>query len=515
MLKGLKRVLGLDPNERALKRYRQIADDINGLEPEYSAKSDEDLRSLVADFKRRANEGESLDNLLVEVFALVREVSRRTLGLRHFDVQLMGGMALHEGKITEMKTGEGKTLVATLAVVLNALSGNGVHVVTVNDYLAKRDAEWMGPIYRFLGLSVKCIYAYMDQEERKEAYLSDVTYGTNSEFGFDYLRDNMAVAKDQLVQRGHHFCIVDEVDSILIDEARTPLIISGPSEDNVEMYTTADQIARQLKEGRDFEKDEKERNVAFTEDGIARCENLLKMPGLFSDAANSDLAHRIVQAVKAHVLFQKDVHYVVKDGEIIIVDEFTGRLMFGRRYSDGLHQAIEAKEKVRVGRESQTLATITLQNYFRMYRKLAGMTGTAVTESEEFKEIYGLDVIVVPTNKPMVRSDFPDVIYRTSLEKFHAVAEEVEETYGNGQPVLVGTTSIENSERISKLLKARKIPHQVLNAKYHEKEAQIVAQAGRFGAVTVATNMAGRGTDIVLGGNPDFLAKETLRKEGN
>ncbi|WP_286952643.1 MULTISPECIES: preprotein translocase subunit SecA [Aminobacterium] len=515
MLKGLKRVLGLDPNERALKRYRQIADDINGLEPEYSAKSDEDLRSLVADFKRRANEGESLDNLLVEVFALVREVSRRTLGLRHFDVQLMGGMALHEGKITEMKTGEGKTLVATLAVVLNALSGNGVHVVTVNDYLAKRDAEWMGPIYRFLGLSVKCIYAYMDQEERKEAYLSDVTYGTNSEFGFDYLRDNMAVAKDQLVQRGHHFCIVDEVDSILIDEARTPLIISGPSEDNVEMYTTADQIARQLKEARDFEKDEKERNVAFTEDGIARCENLLKMPGLFSDAANSDLAHRIVQAVKAHVLFQKDVHYVVKDGEIIIVDEFTGRLMFGRRYSDGLHQAIEAKEKVRVGRESQTLATITLQNYFRMYRKLAGMTGTAVTESEEFKEIYGLDVIVVPTNKPMVRSDFPDVIYRTSLEKFHAVAEEVEETYGNGQPVLVGTTSIENSERISKLLKARKIPHQVLNAKYHEKEAQIVAQAGRFGAVTVATNMAGRGTDIVLGGNPDFLAKETLRKEGN
>ncbi|WMI72031.1 preprotein translocase subunit SecA [Aminobacterium sp. MB27-C1] len=515
MFNGLKRVLGLDPNERALKRYRQIVDDINELEAEMTARSDDELRSLVTDYKERLNNGESPDDLLKEVFALVREVSRRTLGLRHFDVQLMGGIALHEGKITEMKTGEGKTLVATLAVVLNALSGQGVHVITVNDYLARRDAEWMGPIYHFLGLSVGVIYAYMDQEERKKAYLSDVTYGTNSEFGFDYLRDNMAVSQEQLVQRPHHFCIVDEVDSILIDEARTPLIISGPSEDNVEMYNTADQIARQLKEGPDFEKDEKERNVSITEEGIAKCEKLLKMPGLFSDAAHSDLAHRIVQAIKAHVLFQKDVHYVIKDGEIVIVDEFTGRLMFGRRYSDGLHQAIEAKEKVKVGRESQTLATITLQNYFRMYQKLAGMTGTAITEAEEFKEIYGLEVILVPTNKPMVRKDLPDVIYRTSLEKFHAVAEEVAETYEQKQPVLVGTTSIENSEHISKLLKARKIPHQVLNAKYHEREAQIVAQAGRAGAITVATNMAGRGTDIVLGGNPEFLAKETLRKEGD
>ncbi len=513
MFNGLKRVLGLDPNERALKRYRQIVGEINGLEPEMMARKDVELQSLVSDFRQRIASGESPDDLLVEVFALVREVSRRTLGLRHFDVQLMGGVALHEGKITEMKTGEGKTLVATLAVVLNALSGKGVHVVTVNDYLAQRDAEWMGPIYKFLGLSVGVIYAYMDQEERKKAYLADIAYGTNSEFGFDYLRDNMAVSREQLVQRGHYYCIVDEVDSILIDEARTPLIISGPSEDNVEMYATADQIARQLREGKDFEKDEKERNVSITEEGIARCEHLLKMPGLFSDAARSDLAHRIVQAIKAHVLFQKDVHYVVKDGEIVIVDEFTGRLMVGRRYSDGLHQAIEAKEKVKVGRESQTLATITLQNYFRMYRKLAGMTGTAVTESEEFKEIYGLEVIVVPTNKPMIREDLADVIYRTTVEKFHAVADEVAETYATGEPVLVGTTSIDNSERVSKLLKARKIPHQVLNAKYHEKEAQIVAQAGRLGSVTVATNMAGRGTDIVLGGNPEFLAKEALRRE--
>jgi preprotein translocase subunit SecA len=400
-------------------------------------------------------------------------------------------------------------------VVLNALSGKGVHLVTVNDYLARRDAEWMGPIYSFLGLSVGVIYAYMDQDERVSAYRADITYGTNSEFGFDYLRDNMAVSDFHLVQRGHTSCIVDEVDSILIDEARTPLIISGPSDDNVEMYTVSDRIARQLKEGRDFEKDEKERNVAMTEAGIARCEDLLKMPELFSDAAHSDLAHRIVQAVKARILFQKDVHYVVKDGEIIIVDEFTGRLMVGRRYSDGLHQAIEAKEGVKVGRESQTLATITLQNYFRMYRKLAGMTGTAATEAEEFKEIYGLEVIVVPTNVPMIREDFPDAIYRTVMEKFAAVADEIEESYKGGVPVLVGTTSIDSSERLSKLLKARKVPHQVLNAKHHEREAQIIAQAGHFGAVTVATNMAGRGTDIILGGNSEFLAKESLRKENS
>ena len=513
MLEMLKKALGLDPNERALKRYTSVVEQINALEPALLSLSDEELREKGASFKKRLTEGETRDDMLPEVFAVVREVSRRTIGLRHFDVQLMGGMALHEGKITEMKTGEGKTLVATLAVVLNALSGEGVHLVTVNDYLARRDAEWMGPIYTFLGLSVGVIYAYMDPEERLASYRADITYGTNSEFGFDYLRDNMAVNESHLVQRGHAYCIVDEVDSILIDEARTPLIISGPSDDNVEMYTTSDRIARQLKEGRDFDKDEKERNVAMTEAGIARCEELLKLPDLFSDAAHSDLAHRIVQALKARILFQKDVHYVVKDGEIIIVDEFTGRLMVGRRYSDGLHQAIEAKEGVKVGRESQTLATITLQNYFRMYRKLAGMTGTAATEAEEFKEIYGLEVIVVPTNVEMIREDCPDVIYRTVLEKFSAAADEIEESYKEGCPVLVGTTSIESSERLSKLLKARKIPHQVLNAKHHEREAQIVAQAGHLGAVTVATNMAGRGTDILLGGNPEFLTREALRRE--
>ena len=513
MLDKLKKALGLDPNDRALKRYREKAEEINLLEPETAALTDEELRNRGPEFRRRLENGESADDLLPEVFAVVREVSKRTIGLRHFDVQLMGGMALHEGKITEMKTGEGKTLVATLAVVLNALSGKGVHVVTVNDYLARRDAEWMGPIYSFLGLTVGVIYAYMEQEERFAAYRADITYGTNSEFGFDYLRDNMATSEEYLVQRGHSYCIVDEVDSILIDEARTPLIISGPSDDNVDMYTLSDKVARQLREGRDYEKDEKERNVAMTEAGIARCEELLKMPELFSDAAHSDLAHRIVQALKAHVLFQKDVHYVVKDGEILIVDEFTGRLMVGRRYSDGLHQAIEAKEGVKVGRESQTLATITLQNYFRMYRKLAGMTGTAATEAEEFKEIYGLEVIVVPTNVDMIREDNPDAIYRTVTEKFAAVADEIQESHTLGCPVLVGTTSIENSERISKLLKARKIPHQVLNAKHHEREAQIVAQAGHLGAVTVATNMAGRGTDILLGGNPEFLAREALRSE--
>ncbi|GAB1428160.1 preprotein translocase subunit SecA [Aminivibrio sp.] len=513
MLDKLKKAFGLDPNDRALKGYKETAEQINALEPELLTLSDDDLRGRGEDLRNRVRSGEALDDLLPEVFALVREVSRRTIGLRHFDVQLMGGIALHEGKITEMKTGEGKTLVATLAVVLNALGGKGVHLITVNDYLARRDAEWMGPIYSFLGLDVGVIYSSMDQDERFAAYRADITYGTNSEFGFDYLRDNMAVSVDHLVQRGHHYCIVDEVDSILVDEARTPLIISGPSDDNVEMYNTSDRIARQLREGRDYEKDEKERNVAMTEEGIARCEELLKMPELFSDAAHSDLAHRIVQALKAHVLFQRDVHYMVKDGEIVIVDEFTGRLMTGRRYSDGLHQAIEAKERVKVGRESQTLATITLQNYFRMYRKLAGMTGTAATEAEEFKEIYGLPVVVLPTNEEMIRIDHPDAIYRTVTEKFSAVADEIQESHSEGTPVLVGTTSIENSERISKLLKARKIPHQVLNAKHHEREAQIVAQAGHLGAVTVATNMAGRGTDIILGGNPEFLAREALRKE--
>jgi len=509
----LKKALGLDPNENALKKYSAIVEEINLINLE--SKSDEELKAMAEDLKSRARgnddtEPESLDDLLPETFALVREVSKRTLGLRHYDVQLIGGMALHYGQIAEMKTGEGKTLVATLAVVLNALRGEGVHLVTVNDYLAKRDAAWMAPIYNFLGLSVGVIYPYMPIEERYEAYRADITYGTNSEFGFDYLRDNMVMHQDQMVQRSHSYCIVDEVDSILIDEARTPLIISGPSDDNVELYKRADGAARQLKEGDDFVKDEKERTIAMTESGIQKCEDILKMPGLFSDAAHSELAHRIVQALKAHKLFARDVDYVVKDGEIIIVDEFTGRLMIGRRYSDGLHQAIEAKERVQVGRESQTLATITLQNYFRMYNKLAGMTGTAVTEAEEFKEIYGLQVITIPTHREMIRLDNPDVIYGTMSEKFNAVADDVEECHKTGQPVLVGTTSIENSERVSKLLKARKISHQVLNAKHHEKEAYIVAQAGHEGAVTVATNMAGRGTDIMLGGNPEFLAREKL-----
>lgn len=514
MLKGILKVLGLDPNDRALSRYRRVVEAINALEDQVSAMSDRELEDTAADFRRRLSEGESLDQLLPEMFARVREVSRRKLGLRHFDVQLMGGMALHEGKIAEMKTGEGKTLVATLSVALNALDGKGVHVITVNDYLARRDAEWMGPVYRGLGLTVGVIEPFMSQEDRFAAYRADITYGTNSEFGFDYLRDNMALSKASQVQRGHWYCLVDEVDSILIDEARTPLIISGPSEDSVEPYRIADSCARSLRKGEDFEVDEKERNVALTERGIARCEEILKVPNLFSDYGMSELAHKVIQALKAHHLFQRDVHYVVKDGEIVIVDEFTGRLMFGRRYSDGLHQAIEAKEKVQIGKESQTLATITLQNYFRMYRKLSGMTGTAATEAEEFKEIYGMDVVVIPTHRPMIRVDHPDVIFRTQREKYNAVADFVEERHRVGQPVLVGTASIENSERVSKLLKARRIPHHVLNAKFHDKEAAIVAQAGRFGAVTVATNMAGRGTDILLGGNPKFLAMEEAAAKG-
>lgn len=512
MFESLVKALGLDPNDRALKRYRERVARINALEAEVSARDDASLASAVQVFRKRLAEGEGMDELLEEVFAVVREVSRRQLGLRHFDVQLMGGMALHEGKIAEMQTGEGKTLVATLPVVLNALKGEGVHVITVNDYLARRDADWMGKIYRFLGLSVGVIYAFMPQEERVRAYKADITYGTNSEFGFDYLRDNMATSAEQQVQRGHSFCIVDEVDSILIDEARTPLIISGPSEESVEPYLAANAIALKLSKGTDFEVDEKERNVVLTEKGILRCEEITKTPELFSEARHADMAHKIVQALKAHHLFQKDIHYVNKDGDIVIVDEFTGRLMFGRRYSEGLHQAIEAKEHVKVGSENQTLATITLQNYFRMYRKLAGMTGTASTEAEEFKEIYGLEVIQLPTHRPMVRKSFPDAIFRTRREKFNAVADEVAECHEKGQPVLVGTTSIENSEMVSRLLKARKIPHQVLNAKYHEKEAEIVSQAGRLKAVTVATNMAGRGTDILLGGNPEALAREVLRK---
>lgn len=515
MFDGLKKMLGLDANDRALKRYSQIVNEVNDLEESIAILSDEDLVREINDIRKNVSEnGQPLDEVMCRVFAIVREAARRSLGMRHFDVQIMGAIALHEGKIAEMKTGEGKTLVATMPVVLNALEGKGVHVVTVNDYLAKRDAEWMGKVYRFLGLSVGVINPFMSAEERRKAYEADVTYGTNSEFGFDYLRDNMAISPQQLVQRGHHYAIVDEVDSILIDEARTPLIISGPSEDSIEPYKIADKIARSLTLNEDFELDEKEKNVALTEAGIRHCEKILGIDDIYAEVETSELLHKIVQALRARYLFKKDVHYVVKDGEVIIVDEFTGRLMYGRRYSDGLHQAIEAKEGVRIGRENQTLATITLQNYFRMYHKLAGMTGTAATEAEEFKEIYGLEVVVIPTHKPMIRQDMPDVIYKTKREKFAAVADEIKECYERRQPVLVGTTSIENSEKLSKLLAARRIPHQVLNAKYHEKEAKIIAQAGRIGAVTVATNMAGRGTDILLGGNPEFLALEEAQKRG-
>jgi len=515
MFDGLKKMLGLDANERALKRYSQIVNEVNDLEEDIAALSDEDLVREISEIRKNVTEnGQPLDEVMCKVFAIVREAAKRSLGMRHFDVQIMGAIALHEGKIAEMKTGEGKTLVATMPVVLNALEGKGVHVVTVNDYLAKRDAEWMGKVYRFLGLSVGVINPFMSAEERRKAYEADITYGTNSEFGFDYLRDNMAISPFQLVQRGHHYAIVDEVDSILIDEARTPLIISGPSEDSIEPYKIADKIARSLILNEDFELDEKEKNVALTEAGIRHCEKILGIDDIYAEVETSELLHKIVQALRARYLFKKDVHYVVKDGEVIIVDEFTGRLMYGRRYSDGLHQAIEAKEGVRIGRENQTLATITLQNYFRMYNKLAGMTGTAATEAEEFKEIYGLEVVVIPTHKPMIRQDMPDVIYKTKREKFAAVADEIKACYERKQPVLVGTTSIENSEKLSKLLAARHIPHQVLNAKYHEKEAKIIAQAGRIGAVTVATNMAGRGTDILLGGNPEFLALEEAQKSG-
>lgn len=514
LFKGVIKALGFDPNDRAIARYEEKSKIIDSFEPEVQKLSDEELARTKEIFGTRLEAGETLDDVLPEVFARVREVSVRTLGLRHFPEQMMGGMTLHEGRIAEMKTGEGKTLVATLAVALNAIAGKGVHVITVNDYLAKRDAEWMSPIYNGLGLTVGVISPFMDQDARFTAYGCDITYGTNSEFGFDYLRDNMAIQKEQQVQRGHIFCIVDEVDSILIDEARTPLIISGPSEDDTEPYRIADSVARDLVKGKDFEVEEKERNLALTEEGIAKAERILKLPDLFTDFAKSSLSHKIVQSLKAHHLFQRDVHYVVKDGEIVIVDEFRGRLMYGRRYSDGLHQAIEAKERVKIGRENQTLATITLQNYFRMYSKLAGMTGTAYTEAEEFKEIYGLEVIIVPTHKPMIRLDHPDAIYRTVNEKYKAAADETEECYGRGQPVLLGTTTIEHSEVISKLLRARKIPHNVLNAKMHDKEASIVAQAGRLGAVTVATNMAGRGTDIVLGGNAEFMAREEMSRRG-
>ena len=512
LTKILQKVVGTK-NERELKRLKPIVERINALETSMQKLSDAELQRKTVEFKERLEKGESLDSLLPEAFAVVRETARRVLGMRPFDVQLMGGIVLHQGKIAEMKTGEGKTLVATLPAYLNALTGKGVHIVTVNDYLAKRDAEWMGPIYRFLGLTVGYITSGMDNEERKKAYLCDITYGTNSEFGFDYLRDNMKYSLEDMVQRGHYYAIIDEVDSVLIDEARTPLIISGPSEESTDLYYYVDEIVRKLKKDVHFTVDEKSKSAHLTEEGIAECERLLGIKNLYHPRYVR-LVHHINQALRAHHLFKRDVDYMVKDGKVIIVDEFTGRLMPGRRWSDGLHQAIEAKERLRIEAENQTLAMITIQNYFRMYEKLAGMTGTAETEAAEFKEIYNLDVVVIPTHKPMIREDLPDLVFRTMKEKFERVVQEIEENYRKGRPVLVGTTSIEKSEILSRMLKKKKIPHQVLNAKHHEKEAQIIAQAGRSHAVTIATNMAGRGVDILLGGNPEGLAKMQLENEG-
>ncbi|MDD2568158.1 MAG: preprotein translocase subunit SecA [Clostridia bacterium] len=496
-----------DGNARDIKKYQKVVDEIAALEPSMEALSDTELQNKTVEFRQDLAKGVPLNDLLIPAFAVVREASRRVLGMRHFDVQLIGGMALHDGRISEMKTGEGKTLVATAPVYLNALEGKGVHVITVNDYLARRDSEWMGQLYKFLGLSVGLIVHGVEHTDKKAAYNCDITYGTNNEFGFDYLRDNMAVRPDFMVQRPLNYAIVDEVDSILVDEARTPLIISGPSAKPTELYYTANNVIPRLHLEEDYTIDEKAKVVMLTEDGVAKVEKILGIENLYDDS-NILINHHVQQALKAHKIFKRDRDYVVKDGEVIIVDEFTGRLMFGRRYSEGLHQAIEAKENVKIERESQTLATITFQNYFRMYKKLAGMTGTAATEEDEFRNIYGLDVVVIPTNKPMLRQDMPDVIFRTVPGKFEAVADEIVERHATGQPILVGTVSIEKSEYLSRLLKQRGIEHKVLNAKFHEKEAEIVAQAGRMGAVTIATNMAGRGTDIILGGNPEFMLRQ-------
>ena len=499
MLENLmKRVFG-DPSKKELKGCQGYVDKINALEPEMAGLSDARLCAKTQEFRLRLTKGETLDDLLPEAFAVVREASRRVLGLRHFDVQLIGGCILHRGNIAEMRTGEGKTLVATLPAYLNALEGKGVHVVTVNDYLARRDSEDMGRVYRFLGMSVGLIVHDMDFPARKAAYAADITYGTNNEFGFDYLRDNMVVSLDQMVQRPLHYAIVDEVDSILIDEARTPLIISGPGEKSTDLYNIMADVVKNFKEKEDYTVDEKLKTVAPTEAGIAKAEKLLGVKNMYDPENGTDLSHQLMEALKAKALMIRDRDYVVKDGEVIIVDEFTGRLMYGRRYSEGLHQAIEAKEHVKVERESQTLATITFQNYFRMYDKLSGMTGTAKTEEQEFQKIYGLSVYVVPTNKPNIRIDYPDVIYKTKKAKYRAVVKAIEELHSVGRPVLVGTTSIAQSEELSAMLKKKGIQHNVLNAKYHEKEAEIVADAGQMGAVTIATNMAGRGTDITLG----------------
>ncbi|MRS13177.1 MAG: preprotein translocase subunit SecA [Actinobacteria bacterium] len=498
---------------KQFREYEAIVEQINSFEPSLEPLSDDEIRAKTDEFRNRFAEGETLDDLLPEAFAVVREAAKRSLGMRHFDVQMIGGIVLHRGNIAEMKTGEGKTLVATLPVYLNAIAGNGVHVVTVNDYLARRDSEWMGRVYRFLGLSVAVIQSGMDSAARKPAYAADVTYGTNSEFGFDYLRDNMVTRPESRVQRGHHYAIVDEVDSILIDEARTPLIISGAGTRSADTYKSFAKIAPRLKLDEDFELDEAKRTVAPTEEGIGRVEQMLGIEDLYADPSGQMVNH-LQQALKAQFLFHRDVEYVVKDGEVLIVDEFTGRIMYGRRWSEGLHQAVEAKERVHVREENQTLATITLQNFFRLYEKLSGMTGTAVTEDAEFREIYSLPVVVIPPNRPMVRDDRNDLIYRTIDAKFDAVTELIAERHEAGQPCLVGTISIENSERLSRSLKRRGIEHAVLNAKFHEMEAHIIAQAGRKGAVTIATNMAGRGTDIILGGNPEFLAEELLRERG-
>jgi preprotein translocase subunit SecA len=494
---------------RKRKHYDHIAGLVGTFEPEVEELSDEQLRAKTDEFKRRLADGQSLDDVLPEAFAVVREAARRTLGQRHFDVQVMGAAALHDGNIAEMKTGEGKTLVATMPAYVNALAGEGVHVVTVNDYLAKRDSEWMGAIYRFLGLSVGLIQAAMTPAQRRPAYGADITYGTNNEFGFDYLRDNMAMRETEMVQRGHHYAIVDEVDSILIDEARTPLIISGPVQDSAKWYLTFARLAPRLRRDNDYEVDEAKRTVAVTEDGVRRVEESLGIDNMY-EHVHTPLVHHLQNALRAKELYKRDVDYIVKDGEVLIVDEFTGRVLHGRRYSEGLHQAIEAKENVRIKEENQTLATITIQNYFRMYEKLAGMTGTAKTQAREFEEVYKLGVVEIPTNMDMIRADEHDLIYKTEDAKWTAVVEDLVQRHEKGQPVLVGTVSIEKSERLSGYLNRRGVPHQVLNAKHHEKEAMIIAQAGRKGSVTVATNMAGRGVDIMLGGNAEYLARQEM-----
>ena len=511
MLEFFKKILG-GSNDTAIRRLQKTVNAIEALEESYKKLTDTQLQGKTAEFKQRLANGETLDNLLPDAFATVREAAVRTIGQRHYRVQLLGGVVLHQGRIAEMKTGEGKTLLSTLPAYLNALTGNGVHIVTVNDYLAKRDSEWMGKIYRFLGLSVGLIIHDLNNEQRRAAYACDITYGTNNELGFDYLRDNMVIFQRDMVQRGHSFAIVDEVDSILIDEARTPLIISGQGDKSTDMYEKADRFVMRLKNETDYTIDEKLKAVILTEEGTRKAEQAFSVDNL-SDMENTELNHHILQALKAHALMKLDVDYVVQNGEVVIVDEFTGRLMVGRRYSDGLHQAIEAKERVKVERESKTLATITFQNYFRMYKKLSGMTGTAKTEETEFQGIYSLDVVQIPTNKEMIRKDMNDLVYKTKKGKFKAVVEEIVARNKTGQPVLVGTVSVETSEMLSRMLELRGVQHEVLNAKHHQKEAEIVAQAGHYGAVTIATNMAGRGTDILLGGNADFLSRRKMRQE--